>query len=443
MSFIVAIDGTAGSGKGTVTKVIAKDLGLINIDTGAMYRSVAFLMLEKEIEITEKQKIIDIADQIKIEFKREKEKELVFANGRDVTEQIRSKEVTNIVAPVSAIKEVREKMVLLQREMAKNQDVIMEGRDITTVVFPNAQVKIYLDATPEIRAERRLAENQEKGINMSYEEVLEAIKTRDEIDKNKEVGALKIAKDAIVIDTTSFTISEVVQKIEQIIEDKKENKSLEVENYKKIEKKKHTNKESFGKRFQKACVGGILKFLYRLIYRVKIVGEENIPKEGAFILCGNHVSFIKVPVIVLFTKRKVHFIAKAELFDNPILSYLGKLYDVIPVKRGKQDLESMKRSLKVLSNGEVLGLFPEGTRNGIQKKVKVKNGAAYMALRTGMPVVPVGIGVTKGPFPQIILNYGKPLDYHKQKAKVPEKEVLEETTSEIMDNIIKLTNGNI
>lgn len=218
MSFIVAIDGPAGTGKGTITKLIAKELGLLNIDTGAMYRCVALQALRNNITtIEEKEKIIEIAKNINIEIKHKEEEQQIYLNGEDVSKEIRSKEVSGFVSPVSSIPEVREIMVDLQRKMSENSDVIMEGRDITTVVFPNADIKIYLDANVEERAKRRYIENEQKGIQMTYEEVLESIKARDYNDMNKKVGALKIAEDAIVIDTTHMTIDEVKQKVKEII----------------------------------------------------------------------------------------------------------------------------------------------------------------------------------------------------------------------------------
>lgn len=221
MSFIVAIDGPAGTGKGTITNLISKEMGLINIDTGATYRSVALYTIRNNIKLEEKQKIIDSLKDINIDIKNENGKQEFFLNGENVTEEIRSKEVTKIVSPISSIIEVRLAMVEVQRNLAKGKDVIMEGRDITTYVFPNADVKIYLDADEEERAKRRYKENIEKGINMTYEEVLENIKARDKNDKEKELGALKIADDAIYIDTTNLTIEEVKEKVRQIIEEKR------------------------------------------------------------------------------------------------------------------------------------------------------------------------------------------------------------------------------
>ena len=193
MSFIVGIDGPAGSGKGTVTKNVANKLGLINIDTGSTYRCVALEVINQKIPLEDKERIIEIAKTIKIEIETLSDGDKIFLNGKEVTKEIRSKEVTQIVSQISSIKEVRFQMVELQRKLAEGKNVIMEGRDICTYVFPNADVKIYLDASVEERAKRRYKENKEKNIDMSYEEVIENIKKRDENDKAKEIGALKKA----------------------------------------------------------------------------------------------------------------------------------------------------------------------------------------------------------------------------------------------------------
>ena len=216
---IVAVDGPAGSGKGTVTKGIEKELGFLNLDTGATYRCVALEALRKGVNLEEEEKIIEIANNIDIKINNESDKDIILLNGEDVSKEIRTKEVTAIVSQVSSIIPVRERLVEVQRKLAKGKDVIVEGRDIGTVVFPNADVKIYLDASEEVRAKRRYDENLQNGIDMTYEEVLENVKMRDYNDMNKKVGALKKADDAIVIDSTYLTINEVVEKIKKIIKD--------------------------------------------------------------------------------------------------------------------------------------------------------------------------------------------------------------------------------
>lgn len=194
------------------------------------------------------------------------------------------------------------------------------------------------------------------------------------------------------------------------------------------------------KKIIRKVVKAILHFLLIIVYRVKIIGKENIPKEGAYIICGNHIHALDAAIVVLCAKRKIVFMAKAELFKRPFVGWLGNLFDMIPVKRDSKDIESMKKSLKVLKNNEILGIFPEGTRNGLEKTGKVKNGAAYLSLRTGIPVIPAGIVGQYKPFRKITLTYGKPLIFDEYKSKNFEKEDLEKVSQIIMDNIIKLTN---
>ena len=217
MSIVVAIDGPAGSGKGTVTKLVGEKLGLVNIDTGATYRCVTLAAINKGYKLEEENKIVNLLNEIDIEFKKKENEEIVLLNGKDVTKEIRSKEVNEMVSQVSHIPKVRENMANFQRKIAEGKNVIMEGRDIGTNVFPNADVKIYLDATPEERAKRRMKQNEEKGIESNYEEILENIKFRDHNDKTSSVAPLKQAEDAIYIDSSNLSIEEVTEKIIEII----------------------------------------------------------------------------------------------------------------------------------------------------------------------------------------------------------------------------------
>ena len=214
MNKIIAIDGPAGSGKGTLAKALSEKLGFVNIDTGATYRCVALKVLRNNIDITDEEKIIDIAKNINIDLLTDG---TVLMDGENVSKEIRSKEVTSIVSPISSITKVREILVDIQRKIAEGKDVVMEGRDITTVVFPNAKYKFYLDADVETRAKRRYQENLEKGIDMSYEEVLENKKKRDYNDMHKEVGSLMRTDEQIYIDTTNITVEDEVAIIEKIV----------------------------------------------------------------------------------------------------------------------------------------------------------------------------------------------------------------------------------
>lgn len=220
MSLVVAIDGPAGSGKGTVTKMVAEKLELINIDTGAIYRCVTLYMIRNKIELADIEKIKEMLKSINIELRIVNKDNIVFLEGEDVTKKIREKDVTELVSSVARIVEIREYITNLSRKIAEGKNVIMEGRDIGTIVFPNADVKIYLDATPEERANRRLKQSIEKGIDITYEEILANIMFRDKNDSTSSVGTLKQADDAIYLDSTNLTIEEVVDKVIEIIKEK-------------------------------------------------------------------------------------------------------------------------------------------------------------------------------------------------------------------------------
>lgn len=218
---IVAIDGPAGTGKGTISKLISERLGFLCIDTGAMYRAVTLNLIRNNVNITDLENVLVTLEKTKIDIEFALSGQKTFLNGEDVSEKIRMPEVNAVVSQVSAIREIREKLVVLQRKFALDNDIVMEGRDITTVVFPNAEIKIYLTAKQEERANRRYKEMIAKGIKTTYDEVYDSIKKRDENDINKEYGALKIADGAFIIDSTNMTIEEVYEKVKDIIVSKK------------------------------------------------------------------------------------------------------------------------------------------------------------------------------------------------------------------------------
>ena len=223
MGFVVAVDGPAGSGKGTITKLVGEKRNLVYIDTGAMYRCVTLDCINNNVDYTDIEGIEKVLDKISIELKIEDGIQKVYLNGKDVSQEIREDKVNNLVSEYSAVKEVRDKITPMQQEMGKNQDIIMEGRDIGTVVFPNADVKIFLDCDVKERARRRYIQNQQKGINSTYEEILENIIKRERINSTREVAPFIKAEDAILIDSTNMTIEEVVNRVIEIIDEKKAN----------------------------------------------------------------------------------------------------------------------------------------------------------------------------------------------------------------------------
>ena len=220
MGFVVAIDGPAGSGKGTITKLVSEKRNLVSIDTGAMYRCVALDCLNNGIDVEDIEGIERILDKIQIELKKIDGVQKVFLNGEDVSKEIREPRVDEVVAKFAAVKQIRDKVTPMQREMGKTQNIIMEGRDIGTVVFPNADVKIFLDCSIEERANRRYKQNLEKGIQMTYEEVLENIKERNRLETERDIAPFVKPEDAITVDSTNMSIDEVVEACLKIIDEK-------------------------------------------------------------------------------------------------------------------------------------------------------------------------------------------------------------------------------
>ena len=196
--------------------------------------------------------------------------------------------------------------------------------------------------------------------------------------------------------------------------------------------------KKFFKEIVKFIVRGALFIWFKIVYQAEIKGTENVPKKGPIIFCGNHRSYLDPPLMVVTAKRDMKFLAKEELYKNKFLAFLGWAFEAIPVKRDEKDVSAIKKSLKDLKEGKCIALFPEGTRNGIEKGEKVKDGVAFFAIRSGAKVVPCGIkGGTKEQH-KITITYGKPLDYSKYKGS-KDKEVLDKVTEEIMENIIELT----
>ena len=430
MSFIIAVDGPSGTGKGTITKLVAEKFDFQYLDTGAMYRCVTLKMINEKVSLENEEKIEEILKNIKIDLNGDK----IYLDDTDVSKRIREEDVTNLVSQVSHIPIVRTSMVELQRRISEGKKVILDGRDIGTNVFPNAEVKIYLDASSEERAKRRFKQNKEKGIDIPFEEVKKNIEFRDNNDKNSKVGALKKAEDAIYIDTTNLSIKQVERKVIKII--KKKQKLIKT-----IDNAYVMTKDTTLKKFTHSFIKGFLGLLYRIVYRPKIVGLENFPKDEGFIICSKHINYLDAAGIILLNKKNIRFIAKADLYRFGILSFLGHLFNIIPVKRGKSDINSIKLCLKALKNKETLGIFPEGTRKGLEKHMKVKNGAVFLAEKAKVKIVPVGIQGSFKPFTRITFNYGKPINVHD--FNNGDEDWLDKASEKVMNDIIMLTKEKV
>ena len=213
MGYNVAIDGPAGAGKSTVAKRVAKELGFVYVDTGAMYRALAVFFLKQGLKPEDTEKIAEVCKGAQVSIGYEDGVQQVYLNGENVTAMLREEAVGNMTSVSSAIKEVRAQLLELQRELARTKDVVMDGRDIGTNILPNADVKVYLTASVETRANRRYLELQEKGVACDLQEIAHDIQERDTRDMNREIAPLKQAEDAVLVDSSNMSIDEVVEAI--------------------------------------------------------------------------------------------------------------------------------------------------------------------------------------------------------------------------------------
>ena len=223
---IIAIDGPSGVGKSTLSKLLSRELGYINLDTGAMYRTVALAASREKIDVNDYPALSQLCENINIEFVRRDNEELVLLNGENVSKAIRSPEISLLTATVAACPGVRKALVTRQRELGRNGGIILEGRDIGTVVFPHADVKFFLKASAEIRGLRRFLELQSQGANIALARTVADVKARDSADANRETSPLRQADDAVVIDTSNLDIPQVLQQMLNIIHAYQDNRSI-------------------------------------------------------------------------------------------------------------------------------------------------------------------------------------------------------------------------
>ena len=425
MKINVALDGPSGAGKSTIAKAVAKKLEYVYVDTGALYRTIAYYVISNGFDAKDENAVVSCLDKINVKLKYISGAQHVMLNGEDVSDKIRTPEISMGASAVSAIPKVREFLFDLQQDIAKHNNIIMDGRDIGTVVLPNAQVKIFLTATAEERANRRFKELQEKGDPSTYEQVLEDIKQRDYNDTHRDIAPLKKADDAVEVDSTKMTLDEVIDAIVKIINDKTagesgsgddsgEKKSIratrELMPVRPISKKKRL---SFVKIFFYNLLRYITIFVYHCYYNIKWEGKENVPKDGGNIFASNHRSYQDPVFTALGARVPISYMAKEELFHkNVFFTGLIKLFGAFPVVRGKGDMQVIDTSIEKLEKGRNLEIFPEGTRSKDGKVGKGKTGVALIAAVAQTKVIPVGINFEGEKLKfrsKVVVRYGKPI----------------------------------
>lgn len=387
----IAIDGPGGAGKSSVAKAVASELKIIYVDTGALYRTIGMFMIESCIDLKDTESIISNLNKFTLELKFIDGRQVILLNGEDVGDRIRTPEVSMAASAVSAIPEVRQYLLDMQRNIAKTNSVVMDGRDIGTVILPDAEVKIFLTASPEARAKRRHEELIAKGVNISYEQVYNEMVQRDKNDSTRSIAPCVPADDAIILDNSDLTPEGTVASVIKIINNRQTQKNRL---YAKLHK--------------------VLAPFFRFVMRLNPVGVENIPENGGILFCSNHIGAIDVISIAACTKRQISFVAKKELFSIPLLGKLITALGAIKIDRGGNDVGAIKASISIAENGGAVAIFPQGHRYpGINPATTPKrHGAALISYRSGCDVIPVCIQVKGGKyalFRKVDVIFGKPI----------------------------------
>ncbi len=365
----IAIDGPGGAGKSSVAKAVAKELGIIYVDTGALYRTIGLFMLKSGIDPKDAPAVTEALPRFSLELKFIDGKQTILLDGKDVGDSIRTPEVSMAASAVSAIGSVREYLLNTQRDIARKNSVIMDGRDIGTVILPDAEVKIFLTASPEARAKRRYDELVAKGQSVTYEQVYSEMVERDTNDSTRALAPCVPAKDSVLLDNSNLNFEESIAAVLKII-------------------KKHKPKKTF---YMKAH--RILAPMIRFFFRIKAEGLENIPKDVPIMFCANHISAKDPVMIAAACKRQITFLAKKELFSVPLLGWLIKKLGAVKLDRSGSDVSAIKASVKVLESGGALAIFPQGHRYpGVHPATtNTKSGVGMIAYRSGADIVPVCI----------------------------------------------------
>ncbi len=382
---VVTLDGPAGSGKSSVAREVASRLGWRFLDTGAMYRAVTWFFLQEGVDPADPSLVARALERLDLSFD---EAGRVRLGDRVLGEaELRSPEVEKAIKVVADSPLVRRKLRALQRREAQKGPLVAEGRDMGSVVFPGGAFKFYLDASLEVRARRRWEDFRRQGKDVSLEEVRSGLEARDRADRERKDGPLVRAPGAVVLDTTNLTLEEVVEKIlERVKEGLKKEEGEEGETSPDLPGdplKVVRPLYFFGWYLTKSFLSTYLDF--------RVEGAWHIPREGGVLLVSNHQSHLDPPIMGSITRRPVHFMARRTLTQSRFMQFVFWFCGIVPVERDGRDLKSFRAALDLLREGDVVGLFPEGTRTHDGRVGPFKRGSELLARKAGVPIVPIGI----------------------------------------------------
>jgi cytidylate kinase len=439
---VIAIDGPAGSGKSTVARALAERLGLDYLDTGAMYRSVAFAAIQRGIDPDDVDPIADLARRLDIDVG-----EKVTVDGVDATIEIRGPEVTRAVSVVAANPGVRGELRDRQRQWVREHNGgVVEGRDIGTVVFPDADLKVFLTAEDGERARRRHLEAAalQYDTAVPVEAVQADIARRDQADRTRTTAPLAVADDAVEIDTTGRSVDDIVGAVLARLEAPTPELRVGQDSHGVWRPAPKGRLGQLTDRVLYRFVRTVVYLFARTYWRLSVDGAENLPTTGPFVIAPVHRSNVDFALVAAITSRRLRFMGKDSLWKTrPGARFLSAL-GAFPVHRGTADRDALRRCIEVIEGGEPLVVFPEGTRQSGPTVQELFEGAAYIATRTGAPIVPVGIGGSEKAMPRgskliypthIAIVIGKPIAPPPAGQRRGSRRAMRELTDRLYDDL--------
>ena len=414
--FTIAIDGPVGAGKSSVADEVARRLGVLHLDTGAMYRAFAWLAIQEGVSLADEAALEALTKRALPDVLYEDGHQRTLIDGRDVTGFIRTPDISMAASTVSKAACVRAAMVERQQALARERSMVLDGRDIGTRVLPDATLKIYLTASPEARARRRLEDLQKSGEDASFEAVLQDVLRRDRQDMTREVDPLRPAPDAQVLDSSDMPFEHVVEDILRRIHLRLGHRPRPA--------------EAFTPMYRVARVAAAL--LFNVITPIRYHRAEAAQMDAPYILIANHLTMLDPLIVALKCYRyHVRFLGKKELESNRIARWMFQKLLMIPVNRHNMDMAAMRACLKVLKEDHVLGIFPEGTRHHEGVMQSMETGIAMIALRAKVPLLPAYIQGRPKAFRRINVYFGDPIPV----SEIAAKGVNKDTCAELMQRI--------
>jgi cytidylate kinase len=424
---IIAIDGPSGTGKSTVARGIAGRLGFTFFDTGAMYRSVAWKVLQENKDPSNKQEVCaSLADfQYQIQCDEEHGRRY-FVGNQDVTHAIRAPNIASVASQIAVYPEVRKALVVIQRKFGHRCNAVFEGRDMGTVVFPDADLKIFLHANAEERAKRRYRELLTKfpdlAASLHLKQIQKEIEERDFADTTRHISPLKAASDAISIDTSGLSVNEVIDKIISLLPSKKKYPRM---------------------KFSYWFVYSLARLFFKVCFRLRIFGLEHF-RPGPGIIAGNHCSNYDPPVLSISCPEEVHFLAKQSLFRVPFLGKLIRILNSHPITGDGGDTQTFRQVLSLLEERKKVLLFPEGRRSSDGTLQPLQRGLGFIVKKAKCPIFPCYIKGTfdawppQGKWPKLFGKiscvFGSPIewgDFEGLEKKEMEKQIMERATESL------------